>query len=182
MTNYDGQITVLPIDKICFVKQIYLEGHHFSGVICYTRSLTNEYKMGDRNSEGHDEKGFPYDLLDEAMLYAIQRVYPNAFCKTTMQVCNIELDYNKLWRSQREVHSVDIYVEEMAEEVLPGYTFPISHPRHVVKLDVELYWIKGIQFDLNKALQYYIYQCGEEEYKQICNLATKTYRLMSQNN
>jgi len=70
----------------------------------------------------------------------------------------------------------------MVEEVLPNYSFPIRHPRWVSILGVELYCIKGVAFDLNKALQYYLYQCGEEEYKQIYDLATKTYRPMSQNN
>ena len=74
MKDYEGQIQVLPMDKLCFVKQIYLEDNHFSGVVCYTRSLTNEYKMGERNSEGHDPQGYPYDILDEAILYALQRV------------------------------------------------------------------------------------------------------------
>jgi len=182
MKDYEWQIQVLPMDKLCFVKQIYLEDNHFSGVVCYTRSLTNEYKMGERNSEGHDPQGYPYDILDEAILYALQRVYSNAFCKTSLQVCNVELDYNNLWKGQREVYPIDIYIEEMVEELLPNYSFPIRHPRWVSILGVELYCIKGVAFDLNKALQYYLYQCGEEEYKQIYDLATKTYRPMSQNN
>lgn len=182
MKNYDMEIRILPMDKICYVKRIYLENNYFSGVACYTRSLTLDYKNGEPNSAGHDAKGMPQDELDNAILSALKQVYPDAICISNMQICNVDLDFNNNWKAQREVHEIEIWVEEMIEEQLPSYTFPIKHPRRIGRMEVELYCLTGVKFDLHKALQYYLHQCTEEEFNRIYVLEENTYHRMSENN
>lgn len=182
MKDYEGQIRILPLDKICYVKRIYLENNYFSGVVCYTRALTPDYKNGEPNSAGHDAKGMPQDELDNAILSALRQVYPDAICVSNMQICNVDLDFNNNWKNQRDLHIVEIWMEEMVEEKLQQFAFPITHPRRIGKMQVELYCLKGVRFDLHKALQYYLHQCAEDEFNRIYVLEENTFHKMSENN
>ena len=145
------EITVLPQGQIVFVKRIYLENDYFSGVVAYTRNLTDRYKMipKKRSKEelylyhyGEDE--YPSDELDRIILDLIRQKYPDAECRTSFQLCNTDLEGNLRWKEQRVCETIDVRVELVQPVSVPCSIEPIDGPVEQFPLPLEAYSIRGV--------------------------------------
>ena len=135
-------VELLPKEEICFVKKINLENNYFSGVVCYTRKFSENYRM-QPHTDGKDtllyhyqENEYPSDSLDRVIIEALQQQYPNATCHTSIQMLNVELEQNRRWKAQRSQSVVTLRVFEDVAVSLPNYTEPIMCPNQYVELEI----------------------------------------------
>ena len=174
--------------QICFVKRLYLENSFFGGVVCYTRSLSDTYKMNikKRSKEElylyqYEEDEYPKDELDIAILNALKIEYQNIVCKTSLQFFDAELEENLRWKDQREVITSRIQIEEMVKAVNTPFATPLTCPRRTSFLTIEIYFLKGLKFDRAKAGSVRLYPCNTAEYEKLERLRNNTYSVYSNN-
>lgn len=166
-------VELLPKEEICFVKKINLENNYFSGVVCYTRKFSENYKM-QPYTDGKDtllyhyqEDEYPSDLLDEVILQAIQQQYPKATCHTSIQMFNVDSEQNKHWKDQHHRSVVTLRIFEDAAVSLPNYTEPFMCPYQCFELEI-------YKFDVDPNAQsnddLFLYHVNNTDYKEIKRL------------
>ena len=144
MLEQQINIEALSDDKICFVKKINLENKHYSSVICYVRKLSETYKMHPSEqkssiSVGYQEDEYPSDILDEVIMSAIQKKYPQAVCCTSLQIFNKDLEDNVYWAEQRLLTKCKFYFVEIIEEKSTNYVIPIERPNRAQEIIISYY-------------------------------------------
>lgn len=133
----DHQIRLLRSGYWMIVKTISL-GEDRRGLKCnaemvYLRDLTLQYKMSPkevkdplmrfyRNLNGQPQDEYPHDLLDDTILNAVRKVYPDADVHNSFLVANSEyrrlLRYRK-YRKDVAVFSVLPDLSDIPEELYP---------------------------------------------------------------
>lgn len=113
----NSQIRVLQNEYLKVIKSINLDkdrnGIACNAVFMYLRDLSPTYKMNTkpvlnglervfRNLNGQPQKEYPSDFLDEHILAAIRKVYPNADFENSLLVTNTE--YRNLLRYRNYGH------------------------------------------------------------------------------
>lgn len=99
-------ITVLPIDELRVIKQIFLtkESKHNDndisiGYILYERKFTGNYKFTETPKEKRDFKyyleyprqdSYPNDSIDDLILQSVKNTYPKSIVKSHSLICNID--------------------------------------------------------------------------------------------
>lgn len=145
------KITMLSPEQIFFVKRINLENDYFSGIVAYARKLTETYKMNPKKRSkeelylyhyGEDE--YPFDELDKIILDLIRQKYPDAECRTSLQLCNTDLESNLRWKAQRECEALDVRIELVQPVSVPCSIEPIDGPIEQFHLPLEAYSIRGV--------------------------------------
>ena len=146
---YDmATVELLPEEDICLVKKINLGNNYLSGVVCYTRNLSENCSMNshvDNKNNCQDEK-WPPDMLDETILKAIKEKYPKAICFTELQVSKNRLEQNKRWIEQCSKSEVNLCVLEDVEEMSPCCNYPVKYLKRC--FEVKIY-----KFNLNPNAQ-----------------------------
>lgn len=153
MLEQQINIETLSDDKIFLVKKINLENTHCSDVICYVRKLSETYKMHPRErkspiSIGCQEDEYPSDILDEVILSAIRKEYPNAVCCTSLQFVDKDLVHNVHWAKQRVLTKCKFYFVEIIEEKNTNYVIPIERPNRKKEITISYYSLDRNNKDL----------------------------------
>ena len=173
-------VELLPKEEICFVKKINIENNYFSGVVCYTRKFSENYKM-QPYTDGKDallyhyqEDEYPSDLLDEVILQAIQQQYPKATCHTSIQMFNVDLEQNKHWKDQHHRSMVTLYIIEDAEAMSPYYAAPVKSPNRCFEVQIYKY-----NLNPNTQSEYDFFTCHVEttEYEELKRLQSSLGQL-----
>lgn len=179
-------IKSLSNEQICYVKRLYLENSFFGGVVCYTRPLSESYKMKIRERSENElylyqysEEEYPKDALDEAIFNALEKDYPNIICKTSLQLFDSELEDNLRWKNERNHVVSNIQIEERVNANNTPFASPQTYIQRMLSLNIEIYYLKGIQYDRTKAEALRLYPCSTAEYNTLVQLINNTYSVFS---
>lgn len=117
----------LPLDEIRIVKTISISSEMRSipnyAEIIYTRKLSPAYCM--KKSEGnierlfydHDENIYPNDSIDDFILAAVKKTYPDAKMKSSLMMFDVELEHYKHILSSKIAEKFNIRVNPRFDDM-----------------------------------------------------------------
>lgn len=168
-------VELLPKEEICFVKKINLENNYFSGVVCYTRKLSENYRMNPHvGKNNYQEDEYPSDSLDKVILQVIQEIYPNAICRTEIQMFSDRLEQNRRWLEQCNKSMVTLHIIEDTEAMLPCSAAPVTYPNRCFEVQIYKY-----NLNPNTQSEYDFFTCHVEttEYEELKRLKSSLGQL-----
>lgn len=178
--RYMRTISVLPLEKMFFIKKISLEDTISSVVVCYARTLSEDYRMKPDKSArenhlylGYEENDYPHDILDKRILKELQSKFPNAQPHTSLMMLNADMENNQIWLSQYEKEELNIIIE---------FVSPLRPIRrvHDNKPKIEIYYPRVMRaHNKRKNANINIITDNNNEYNELCSLLDNSYKLMS---
>lgn len=173
-------ISVLPLEKMFFIKKISLEDTISSEVVCYARKLSEAYRMNPNKSArdkhlylGYTEEEYPCDDLDKAILKQIRVNFPEAKSHTSIMMFNVDKEDNTRWLEQykKEILHVSVVYSptsgsltgaDVCQKEIEVLSFPV---------------MRGRQRGLNTSIC--IVTDKPEKYRHLSSLLKETYNLFS---
>lgn len=179
--NTVNRITMLPIERIVFVKKINIENTFSSDVLCYVRKPSEQYSMKPEDKStleraifGYKEQEYPCDELDEAIIDFLQSKYPNAKCQTTLLMFDSEIAHNVHWLKQYQKHILQIIIE-----YIPEHLPPIGADSHLGT--IEVYSMPDPLRKRNHLDSPIIITTSyHDEYSHLCSLLDNSYTVFSE--
>lgn len=116
--KHSSHFSMLPLEKIVFLKKINLANTYFSGRIVYGRNITKDYTIHpikktkqEQLYMGYSESEYPSDELDEAIKQGVSAQFAQATCQTSLIMFDKEIEHNKQWAQQFTKETLFIRLE-----------------------------------------------------------------------